>query len=117
MKEKQSKLQRLKNYFEEKWEIRGWFQIFIILLVFALTGSLSIKVSKPVIEFFGIKKELMHPAVFWPLRIIIVFPVYQLLLITIGTLLGQFKFFWKMEKKMFGRFIPNKSKIETSRSK
>ena len=40
---------------------------------------------------------------FWTLRILIIFPVYQLLLIIFGWLFGQFHFFWAFEKKMLSR--------------
>jgi hypothetical protein len=34
------------------------------------------------------------------LRILIIFPIYQVLLIVIATLFFQFKFFWEFEKKI-----------------
>ncbi|MGB2332508.1 MAG: DUF6787 family protein [Litorivicinaceae bacterium] len=40
---------------------------------------------------------------FWPLRVLIIFPIYQLLLIIIGTLAGQFSYFWEFEKKFLRR--------------
>lgn len=100
--------------FKLKYGIESDKDAIIILLVFALTGSLSVKVARPVLEMLGISKETMSPWVFWPLRILIVFPIYQLLQICIGSSLGQFKFFWQFQKKMlrpFGRLFgynPNK---------
>ena len=35
--------------------------------------------------------------------ILLIFPVYQILLVAFGWLFGQFKFFWNMEKKMLRR--------------
>ena len=101
---------------EERWEIKGWWQILVIFIVFGLTGSLSVRISKPILEFLNIHKETLNPFLFWPLRILIIFPIYQVLLITIGTILGQFKFFWKMEKKMLGRFIPALREKRTPKS-
>jgi hypothetical protein len=37
---------------------------------------------------------------FTPVRLLIIFPLYQVLLVLIGSLFGQFKFFWAFEKKM-----------------
>jgi hypothetical protein len=93
------------NRLETRWGVKGWGQISVIFFVFAVTGSLSVRISKPILDFLGIHKEQMSAFLFWPLRILIVFPAYQVLLITIGTLCGQFKFFWKMEKKMISRII------------
>lgn len=88
---------------KERWDIKSNWDFLLICIAFAITGSLSVKVGKPVLEFIGITPDL-SPWVFWPVRILIVFPIYQVLLIIIGTLLGQFRFFWNMEKKMLGRF-------------
>jgi manganese efflux pump family protein len=92
-----------------KWGISNNWQILIICIVFSITGSASIWVGSPILAYFGITKE-MSPWIYYPLKIIIIFPVYQILLIIFGTMFGQFKFFWAMEKKMFGRFFPNKVK-------
>ncbi len=99
-------MQKLK----ERWGIESNFQIIIIFLVFSLTGSSALWVANPIMEQVGLDREITSGYIFWPLRILIVFPIYQILLIIIGTLLGQHKFFWNMEKKMLkrmglGRFI------------
>ena len=85
---------------KDKWNITSNFQLIIILIVFAITGSLSLVVSEPILEMLGIKSSSMSPWIFTPLRLIIVFPVYQLLILAIGFLFGQFNFFWQLEKKM-----------------
>ena len=85
---------------KDKWNITSNFQLIIILIVFAITGSLSLVVSEPILEILGIKSSSMSTWFFTPLRLIIVFPVYQLLILAIGFLFGQFNFFWQLEKKM-----------------
>ena len=40
---------------------------------------------------------------FWIVRIIIIFPLYQILLIIIGTIFGEFRYFWRIEKKILMR--------------
>lgn len=94
------------NFFEKlknRWEINNNWQLFMICVVFAITGSASAWVTAPILKLMNITKD-MHGAIYWPLRILIIFPVYQVLLIIVGTLLGQFKFFWAFEKKMLKRF-------------
>lgn len=86
-----------------KWGIDSNFQLFIIFFVFSITGSLSLIVAKPVLSFFSLEKELLSPWVFWPIRILVIFPIYQLLIVIIGALFGQFNFFWSFEKKMLYR--------------
>ena len=96
------------NRLKEKWDIKSNFQIIVILIVFALTGSASVKFSVPVLDFLNInittfEDFLLGKVFYYLLRIIIVFPIYQVLLILFGTLFFQFKFFWGFEKKMLSK--------------
>ncbi len=91
------------NRLKEKWGITSNFQIIIILLVFSITGSVAVWIAKPVLNLVGLDKEVVSPWLFWPIRIFIIFPIYQILIVIIGTLFGQFKFFWGFEKKMLSR--------------
>lgn len=88
---------------KEKWGIESNLQIGIILLVFSLTGSLSLKLSGQALAFLGIVKTDLSPWTYYPLSILATFILYQILLVSIGTLFGQHKFFWAMEKKMLKR--------------
>ena len=91
------------NKLKSKWNIESNLQLFVILVVFAITGSLSLVVAKPLLSVLNISSETLNPWVYSPLRILIIFPVYQILILIIGTLFGQFKFFWNFEKKMLAR--------------
>ena len=91
------------NKLKEKWGITSNYQIIIILLVFSITGSIAVWIAKPVLNLVGLDKEVVSPWLFWPIRIFIIFPIYQILILIIGALFGQFKFFWAFEKKMLVR--------------
>lgn len=91
------------NKLKEKWGITSNYQIIIILLVFSITGSIAVWIAKPVLNLLGLDKEIVSPWLFWPIRIFIIFPIYQILIVIIGALFGQFKFFWAFEKKMLVR--------------
>lgn len=88
--------------FKERWGIKSNLQLTVIFIVFAITGSTSAWLSKPFCMWLGIVKEDLE---FWftPIRLILIFPIYQVLLVLIGFLFGQFKFFWAFEKKMLKR--------------
>lgn len=88
---------------KERWNIKSNWQLIIIFIVFAITGSTAAYLSKPVTTAIGITKENLSLWIYWPFRLLIIFPVYQILLIVIGTILGQFNFFWEFEKKMLNR--------------
>ncbi|MGB0430540.1 MAG: DUF6787 family protein [Bacteroidia bacterium] len=91
---------------QHKWGVNSLWQVVIICLVFAITGSMSLKVGRPVLDFLGVHQETMTPWLYWPARVLIIFPIYQVLLILFGTLFGQFKFFYQVEKRMLGRMMP-----------
>ena len=88
--------------FKKRWGITSNYQLTIIFIVFALTGSASAWLSKPFCFWLGIVKEDLN---FWftPVRLLLIFPLYQVLLVLIGFLFGQYKFFWAFEKKMLKR--------------
>ena len=82
-----------------RWGIETNWRLTIILLVFAITGSTAAKLAAPLTDFIGIERE-MGWLVYWPIRILIIFPIYQVLLVFFGWLFGEFQFFWNFEKKM-----------------
>ena len=86
-----------------RWGISSNFHLIIILIVFALTGSFSAKLAEPVTDFLGMNLENTASWIYWPVRILLIFPIYQVLLLFFGFIFGQFKFFWKFEKKMLSR--------------
>lgn len=87
---------------KKRWGIETNFQLTIIIIVFAITGSASAWLSKPFCLWLGITKEDLGMW-FTPIRLLLIFPIYQILLVFIGFLFGQFKFFWGFEKKMLKR--------------
>jgi hypothetical protein len=88
------------NKLKQRWGITSNWQLTIIFVVFAITGSSSVMVSKPILDFFGIARDSMPYFIYIILKIVIVLPVYQVLLVGFGFLFGEFKFFWEFEKKM-----------------
>jgi hypothetical protein len=96
VQDKVSYLQKLR----EKWGLRNLFQVVIVLIVFSLTGMTVVLVRPVVFSWFGFD-EHTH---FWVKAItylLLIFPMYQILILVYGALLGQFAFFWEKEKKLF----------------
>jgi len=89
---------------EKKWILNYKWEMIRVFMVFAITGSSSLFVGRPIIKLIGVTKENLNPVVYWVLFIIIGLIFYQILLVTFGFLFGQFKFFWEFEKKMLRRF-------------
>jgi hypothetical protein len=90
------------NKLKQRWNVKSNLQLFLILFVFSISGSITLFVKAYILSWINYSPE-------WPLYmkimmwLFIVFPVYQLTLITMGTLLGQFEFFWRFEKKTMRR--------------
>lgn len=84
---------------KDRWGIQSNFQLTIIFIVFAVTGSSSAYFSKALCLWLGITQESIG-GWFSLVRLLLIFPLYQILLIFIGFLSGQFRFFWAFEKKI-----------------
>lgn len=87
-----------------KWDVENRWEMIAIFIVFAITGSASARLSGPLLDVIGIQADSMSGWFFWPLRLLIIFPIYQVLLVILGWIFGQFSFFWNFEKKMLARF-------------
>ncbi len=88
---------------KEKWGIKSNFQFVIINIVFAISGFSSLFISRPLLDFFGIYNNSLNWYFYYPLRILIIFIAYQFTLLIVAFFFGQFKFFWKQEKKILNR--------------
>ena len=84
---------------KKRWGITSNFQLVIIFVVFAITGSASAWLSKPVCNLLGITKEDLG-LWFTPVRLIVIFPLYPFVLMSVGYLFGQSRFFFPFSKKM-----------------
>ncbi|QYJ67693.1 DUF6787 family protein [Flavobacterium litorale] len=85
---------------KKRWGITSNFQLVVIFIVFAITGSTSAYLSKPVLGYMNITKDTLPLYIYIPLYLILIFPIYQVLLVFFGFISGQFKFFWNFEKRM-----------------
>jgi hypothetical protein len=93
---------------KKRWGITSNLQLMVIFIVFAITGSSSVYVAKPFLDFIGLAREQFSEgwwgaALYWALRLVLIFPFYQILLVVFGWLFGQFQFFWAFEKKMLAK--------------
>ena len=87
---------------KSRFSIESNFQLFKIIVVFGITGSLALYLSGPVIDFFKINKDAI--LIYYLSRFLIVFPIYQICLLVTAFVFGEFSFFWGFFKKMIKRF-------------
>ena len=105
VRKKINTIMKLLNQIKSRWDIHSNTQFIIILIVFAITGSLALYLSQPILDLLQIKAKTNNQILYYSLRLIIIFPIYQIVLIIIGTLFGQFNFFWSLEKKTMTRLL------------
>lgn len=97
---------------KERWNLTSNTQVLVVFVVFAITGSSAAKLAAPVTDFFGITRE-MGWYVYWPFRVLIIFPIYKVLLVFFGWIFGEYQFFSGFVKRMLkgmglGFLIKNK---------
>lgn len=87
----------------KRWGVEYRWELIAIFLVFALTGSTAGKLSNPIMEMIGLDKNIVSGWIYWPVRILMIFPIYQVLLVFIGWIFGQYSFFKNFAVKMVSR--------------
>ena len=80
------------------------WQFVVVFIVFSITGMGAVFIARPMMGWVGIEYEAMSWYIFWPLRIVFMTICYQIMLVIFGTLAGQRKYFWRIEKRMLRRF-------------
>lgn len=115
MKEKQvhskeSFLEKLKG----KWGLKSLFQVILVLIVFSLTGMTVVLIRPVIFSWFGFddQTKFITKSITY---ILLIFPMYQILILVYGALLGQFSFFWEKEKKLFSAISrPFRPKVKSN---
>ena len=89
---------------QERWGLSLWGAV-AVLLAFTLAGTTIVALKGPV-------SGLLLPAeapgwIQWAVYLVIMVPLYQLLLLGYGAILGQFGFFWSRTKAV-GRLVSSR---------
>lgn len=93
---------------KERWKIKSNLQLTLVFIVFAITGSTSAYIIRPILRSIGFTKEILGIEWYWSIvyfliEIVAILPIYFPLLLLVGTCFGQYRFFWNFEKKMLIR--------------
>ena len=87
----------------KKFNAKSKFHLFIIFLVFGLSGSFSLWISSPIMSALDLNNILNNHPLYIFIRVIIIIPIYQLILIFFALIFGEFEYFWSFEKKILKR--------------
>ena len=84
-----------------RWGV-GFWGLVAILLAFSLAGMTTLQLKGFVMAF--IMPATAPGWLQWAVYLVVMLPIYQVLLLGYGTLLGQFDFFWS-KLKVIGRLV------------
>lgn len=79
------------------------WQVLIILLVFACTGTTVLLVKRPLLTWMG--GEGANTTLASIIYYLLILPFYNVLLLGYGLIFGQFNFFWEFERRFFKRIF------------
>jgi hypothetical protein len=97
-----------------RWGVRSDWAVLAILVSFALAGMSVLKVSRPIMHL--VLPPDAPKWLWWTLRVTIIPPVYEVLLLIYGTLLGQGSFFLGKQKRLWLRILRRAPSGEPVRS-
>ena len=83
---------------KKKWKVSN-LDLFLILCVFAITGTTTAFISRYITNWVGLTAE----SPLWQragLRGLILIFGYQIIILIVSIPFGQFRFFWNYEKKI-----------------
>jgi len=98
------------NKLKAKWGIKSNWHLVLIFFVFSVTGSLSIYVKAFIFTVVGVDASTSWFLII-PFYVVTIIPIYYTLLIIVGSLLGQYRFFLAFEKKSLGRLFLRKKSV------
>jgi hypothetical protein len=91
------------NRLQKKWKVDGW-QLLIILITFALGGSLTGYVGRKLISFLEIEILILYIIIY----ILIVTAIWPFAVLLVSIPFGQFSFFRKYIVRMGTRLFIRK---------
>lgn len=92
-------IDKLKN----RWKLKSTGQVMLVLLAFACTGFTILFLKRPLLGWLA--GEQGDSTLATILYYLFILPVYNIVLLGYGFLLGQFQFFWEFEKRFMERFF------------
>lgn len=85
---------------QQKWKVSGT-QVFLILCVFAITGTLTAFITKQITIWMTL--DASSPW-YWIIKLLVLIFGYQFIILIVAIPFGQFRFFWNYEKKILRWF-------------
>ena len=85
------------NRLKTRWGVTNW-GVIAILIAFSLAGSAVLRIGRPIVD--AILPDDVPRWLWWTVKILVIVPIYEVLLMTFGTLLGQGRFFRDKQRRV-----------------
>ena len=99
-------MKRIWEIWKEKWGVQTDLRMTWIFIIFAITGSSTVVVRKFLFSLFGIEFE--NATIAFIVKFVAIYLVYQVMLFTVGSIMGEHKFVKWFLIKMNSRLINRK---------
>ena len=86
------------------FKAKSFVHLIKIFFIFGLAGSLSLYLSELIYNYINLKDFVNIYIVKLFIKIIFLIIIYQITLLSIAKIFGEFKYFFKFFKKFFNRF-------------
>ena len=86
------------------FEAKSLIHLIKIFLIFGLAGSLSLYLSELIYNYINLKDFVNIFIIKLFIKIFFLIIMYQITLLSIAIIFGEFKYFFKFFKKFFNRF-------------
>lgn len=95
-------MKKIYHKLKERWGLESPWQIVLVLIIFSISGMSVLYVRNAAFYLLGFDAQtpLWEEIITW---IVVVVPSYQVLFMIYGTILGQFDFVWRFEKRNIRR--------------
>ena len=86
------------------FEAKSIVHLIKIFIIFGLAGSLSLYLSELIYDYINLQDFVNIYIIKLFIKIIFLIIMYQITLLSIAIIFGEFKYFFKFFKKFFNRF-------------
>ena len=87
----------------KKFNAKSKVHLLVIFFIFGLSGSFSLWIISPIMLALDLKNIFNSYPLYIFFRVLIIIPIYQIILIVIAFIFGEFQYFWIFEKKFLKR--------------
>lgn len=85
------------NRLKARWGVTNGGMVAIIV-AFSLAGSAVLRIGRPIVD--AILPDNTPRWLWWTVKVIVIVPIYEVLLVSFGTLLGQGRFFRDKQRRV-----------------